>query len=91
MHLNLTIPPNTIERNPMTEWHTYLHQHVVMLVIYFSGSTLFVVTMSRSERICRKQLLSYKLATRVNKVFVSAPRVTPMGWTIVGVKSTFQL
>ena len=41
-----------------------------------------------SERICRRQLLRDKLSTRI--LFVSTPRIAPIGGMIIEVKSTLQ-
>jgi hypothetical protein len=56
---------------------------------FFSfGSTLFVVTMSLKGRICWRQSLLAKLATRVLKSFVFTAQIAPIGGTIIQVKST---
>jgi hypothetical protein len=71
-----------------------------MVVGYFFGFILFVVTMwhwertygQAWERICRRRLLSNKLFTKIHKLFVSTPNIAPIGGgVIVDVKVNLQL
>ena len=43
------------------------------------------------ESICRRKVLSDNPSTRIHEVFVSTPHITPIGGTIIEVKSTLQL
>jgi hypothetical protein len=43
-------------------------------------------------RICRRQLVILdKLSSRIHQLFISTPRIAPIGGTIIKVKSTLQL
>ena len=87
----MTTTSATTLTSPTMSWEMF-----VMIVVWFFGAILFVVTSwhwerpSRAktwERICRRQFLSDKLS-RISKLFVYTPRIAPIGGMIIEVEYT---